>query len=84
MFYIDAKSTETNEVVAFTLSSPMDLQGLMIPTRQLHSLCTGVSVTNTAPVMDVTMPERVISTNTTTRLTIHRSMNAPVHSLRAS
>ena len=24
----------------FTLSSPMDLQGLMIPTRQLHSLCT--------------------------------------------
>ena len=43
VFYIDAKSTETNEVVAFTLSSPMDLQGLMIPTRQLHSLCTGVS-----------------------------------------
>lgn len=40
VFYIDAKSTETNEVVAFTLSSPMDLQGLMIPTRQLHSLCT--------------------------------------------
>ena len=24
----------------------------MIPTRQLHSLCTGVSVTNTAQVMD--------------------------------
>ena len=40
VFYIDAKSNETNEVVAFTLSSPMDLQGLMIPTRQLHSLCT--------------------------------------------
>ncbi|HEE9988690.1 TPA: phage minor tail protein L [Citrobacter freundii] len=40
VFYIDAKSTETNEVVAFTLSSPMDLQGMMIPTRQLHSLCT--------------------------------------------
>ncbi|WP_186390505.1 phage minor tail protein L [Citrobacter freundii] len=40
VYYIDAKSTETNEVVAFTLSSPMDLQGLMIPTRQLHSLCT--------------------------------------------
>ncbi|KHE03515.1 phage minor tail protein L, partial [Citrobacter braakii] len=40
VFYIDAKSTETNEVVAFTLSSPMDLQGVMIPTRQLHSLCT--------------------------------------------
>lgn len=40
VFYIDAKSGETNEVVEFTLSSPMDLQGLMIPTRQLHSLCT--------------------------------------------
>lgn len=39
-FYIDAKSSETNEIVEFTLSSPMDLQGLMIPTRQLHSLCT--------------------------------------------
>lgn len=40
VFYIDAKSAETNESVEFTLSSPMDLQGLMIPTRQLHSLCT--------------------------------------------
>ena len=40
VFYIDAKSSETNEVVELTLSSPMDLQGLMIPTRQLHSLCT--------------------------------------------
>lgn len=40
VFYIDAKSSETNEVVEFTLSSPMDLQGLMIPTRQLHSVCT--------------------------------------------
>ncbi|UJD93775.1 phage minor tail protein L [Lelliottia amnigena] len=40
VYYIDSKSTETNEVIEFTLSSPMDLQGLMIPTRQLHSLCT--------------------------------------------
>ncbi|ELW9440224.1 phage minor tail protein L [Pluralibacter gergoviae] len=40
VFYIDSKSSETNEIVEFTLSSPMDLQGLMIPTRQLHSLCT--------------------------------------------
>lgn len=40
VFYIDSKSLETNEDVEFTLSSPMDLQGLMIPTRQLHSLCT--------------------------------------------
>ncbi|EPI2798884.1 phage minor tail protein L [Citrobacter koseri] len=40
VFYIDAKSSETNEIVEFTLSSPMDLQGLMIPTRQLHSVCT--------------------------------------------
>ena len=40
VWYIDAKSSETSEVVEFALSSPMDLQGLMIPTRQLHSLCT--------------------------------------------
>ena len=39
VWYIDAKASETNEVVEFALSSPMDLQGLMIPTRQLHSLC---------------------------------------------
>ena len=39
VWYIDAKTSETNEVVEFALSSPMDLQGLMIPTRQLHSLC---------------------------------------------
>lgn len=40
VFYIDSKSQETNLSIEFTLSSPMDLQGLMIPTRQLHSLCT--------------------------------------------
>lgn len=40
VFYIDSKSMETNISVEFTLTSPMDLQGLMIPTRQLHSLCT--------------------------------------------
>lgn len=39
-WYIDSKSSETKMQVEFTLSSPMDLQGLMIPTRQLHSLCT--------------------------------------------
>lgn len=39
-FYIDGKELETNEVVQFVLSSPMDLQGQMLPTRQLHSLCT--------------------------------------------
>lgn len=40
VFYIDSKSQETNAAIEFTLSSPMDLQGLMIPTRQLHSLCS--------------------------------------------
>lgn len=40
VFYIDSKSAETNETVEFTLSSPMDLQGLMLPTRQIQSLCT--------------------------------------------
>jgi lambda family phage minor tail protein L len=40
VYYIDSKSAETNQDVEFTLSNPMDLQGLMIPTRQLHSMCT--------------------------------------------
>ncbi|ELW1645667.1 phage minor tail protein L [Enterobacter oligotrophicus] len=39
-WYIDGKTGETNETVQFVLSSPMDVQGMMIPTRQLHSLCT--------------------------------------------
>ncbi|MDU7199823.1 MAG: phage minor tail protein L [Enterobacteriaceae bacterium] len=39
-YYIDSKSSETKTQVEFTLTSPMDLQGLQIPTRQLHSLCT--------------------------------------------
>jgi len=40
VFYIDSKSSETKIQVEFTLSSPMDLQGLQIPTRQLHAVCT--------------------------------------------
>lgn len=41
VFYIDGKNSElAGESVEFILTSPMDLQGLMIPTRQLHSLCT--------------------------------------------
>lgn len=40
VYFIESKSVETKLEVEFTLSSPMDLQGLQIPTRQLHSLCT--------------------------------------------
>lgn len=41
VFYIDGKNNElAGESVEFILTSPMDLQGLMIPTRQLHSLYT--------------------------------------------
>ncbi|AHE71468.1 hypothetical protein M942_19940 [Enterobacter ludwigii] len=40
VWYIDSKTSETKTQVDFTLSSPFDLQGLMIPTRQLHSLCS--------------------------------------------
>ncbi|STV90728.1 gp18 [Klebsiella michiganensis] len=39
-FFIDAKSEETNEAIEFTLAQSKDLQGIMIPTRQLHSICT--------------------------------------------
>lgn len=41
VFYIDGKSSEIpGESIEFVLDSPMSLQGKMIPTRQLHSLCT--------------------------------------------
>lgn len=39
VFYIDRKESEDDEVVKFELASPADLQGLKIPTRQIHSLC---------------------------------------------
>ncbi|PHM69042.1 phage minor tail protein L [Xenorhabdus kozodoii] len=40
VFYIDSKTHEDNETIQFALSSPADLQGIQIPTRQIHSLCT--------------------------------------------
>lgn len=43
VFYIDRKATESDEAVVFELSSPADLRGLRIPTRQIHSLCTWCS-----------------------------------------
>ncbi|KFK98135.1 phage minor tail protein L [Serratia sp. Ag1] len=43
VFYIDRKATETDEVVEFELSSPADLRGQLIPTRQIHSICTWCS-----------------------------------------
>ncbi|QLO37306.1 phage minor tail protein L [Klebsiella sp. RHBSTW-00484] len=39
LYFIDAKNLETDEAVEFALASPMDLQGMMIPTRQYHSIC---------------------------------------------
>lgn len=38
-FWLDSKSSEDDETVSWTLSSPADLQGLVIPTRQITSLC---------------------------------------------
>ncbi|HBQ1608651.1 TPA: phage minor tail protein L, partial [Klebsiella pneumoniae] len=40
LFFIDVKHYEDDEKVEFTLSSPFALQGMMIPTRQLHAICT--------------------------------------------
>ncbi|MBI6548628.1 phage minor tail protein L [Xenorhabdus lircayensis] len=40
VFYIDSKTHEDNTEIHFALSSPADLQGIQIPTRQIHSLCT--------------------------------------------
>lgn len=43
VFYVDRKESETDEMVTFELASPADLEGLKIPTRQIHSLCTWCS-----------------------------------------
>lgn len=39
VFWLDAKSSEDDETVSWSLSSPADFQGQMIPTRQITSLC---------------------------------------------
>jgi len=39
VFYVNGKTNENSSTVEFILSTPMDLQGLMIPTRQMHSTC---------------------------------------------
>lgn len=38
-WWIDSKSAEGDEVVTFTLGSPADLEGQLLPTRQLSQLC---------------------------------------------
>ncbi len=43
VFYVDRKESETDEMVTFELASPADLEGLKIPTRQIHSVCTWCS-----------------------------------------
>lgn len=39
-WFIDSKSVETDETVVFNLSSPGDMQGQVIPTRQITQICT--------------------------------------------
>lgn len=39
VFFIDGKSREAPAAVEFILSSPVDLQGRKIPSRQMHALC---------------------------------------------
>ncbi|MGT3282432.1 phage tail tape measure protein [Yersinia enterocolitica] len=40
IYYIDNRANEDDEYVSFGLRSPLDLQGMRIPCRQIHSLCT--------------------------------------------
>lgn len=39
VFWIDRKNTEDDEAVQWSLSSPADFQGQMLPTRQITSVC---------------------------------------------
>lgn len=38
-FWLDTKNSEDDESVAWTLSSPADFQGQVLPTRQITSIC---------------------------------------------
>ena len=40
VYYIDRKSGSYDETVEFELSSPADLRGQLIPTRQIQPMCT--------------------------------------------
>jgi lambda family phage minor tail protein L len=40
MFYVNRKLSETDTMVVFELASPASLDGLTIPTRQIHGICT--------------------------------------------
>ena len=50
VYYIDRKSGSDDETVEFELSSPADLRGQLIPTRQIQPMCTGACVAGTKPV----------------------------------
>ncbi|PRD13970.1 phage minor tail protein L [Pantoea coffeiphila] len=39
VYFIDGKNREAPGAIEFILSSPMDLQGKQIPSRQMHALC---------------------------------------------
>jgi lambda family phage minor tail protein L len=39
VWYIEQRLGESDEAVAFALSSPADVQGQQIPARQIHALC---------------------------------------------
>lgn len=39
-FYIDSRQNESNTAVTFQLANPVDLDGMMIPTRQITDVCT--------------------------------------------
>jgi lambda family phage minor tail protein L len=39
VWYIDSKQSEDNQSVQWALSNPADVQGKLIPARQIHSIC---------------------------------------------
>lgn len=39
VWYIDAKTSEDSIVIQWTLSNPADVNGKLIPARQIHSIC---------------------------------------------
>lgn len=60
VYYIDRKSGSDDETVEFELSSPADLRGQLIPTRQIQPMCTGACVAGTKPVTDAPTPGKTV------------------------
>jgi phage-related protein len=60
-FWLDTKTSEDDEVVSWSLSSPADLQGLVIPTAKSRRSVSGRCAGNTEAATAAPTTARLIS-----------------------